>query len=70
MGKDAYWTSWGDPFIMYVNVKSSCSTPETEKILYQLYFCYKVKMVNLNLKETKDDVQHNCLSVSGEDMLC
>lgn len=45
MGKDAYWTSWGDPFIMYVNVKSSCSTPETEKILYQLYFCYKVKMV-------------------------
>ena len=53
MGKDGFWTYWGDPFIMYVNVKSSYSTHETEKILYQLYFSYKVKMVAAYAKNKK-----------------
>ena len=37
MGTDGYWTYCGDHFIMYINVKSLCSTPEINIILYFNY---------------------------------
>lgn len=37
MGTDGYQAYHGDHFIMYTNVKSLCSAPETNIILYAEY---------------------------------
>ena len=37
MGTDIYQTYYGDHFAVYENVKSLCSTPETDIKLYVKY---------------------------------
>ena len=41
---NGYQTNCGDHFIMYVNVKSLCNTPETNIILYINYISIKNKV--------------------------
>ena len=41
LGTDGYWTYHDDHFVMYANVKSLYSTPETNNNVHQLYFNLK-----------------------------
>ena len=43
MGRDGYQTLDGDHFVTYANVKSLCSTPETNIILYVNHISIKKK---------------------------
>ena len=43
MGTDGYQTYCGDHFTIYANIKSLCSTPETNKIVYVNYISIKKK---------------------------
>ena len=41
-------------FVMYVNVKSLCSIPETNTILYFNYILFKKKRIYLHYERQKD----------------
>ena len=45
MGTDGYQTYGGDHFMLYANIKSLCSTSETNIKVCQLYFNKKKKEV-------------------------
>lgn len=45
MGIESYWTYHDDCCVKYFNVNFLCCTPETNNIVYQLYFTKKINEI-------------------------